>query len=400
MTIAYQQELDLTTSILRRMRLSVHLLCRENSLAVLDTGLRHVIGLHDDYDAALRTALPWQHERTIYKIMDQFMCHYIHLHLPGTAEPTALVIGPYLTVDPTPAMLLEQTERLGLSMQLLQPQADFYASLPVFSDPSVILSIVSCLGEVIWKGPEGFHTVDVNTEQFSSLPAWQPADAPIEQADILQQMKLMEERYAYENQLMEIVSKGLTQEAEMMMSSVSSLNYQSRASDPLRNMKNYCIICNTLLRKAAQNGGVHPLYLDKASGQWAQQIEASPTVEKASGEQFGVVMILMSVGMLAGFAILLPFGKKLMTSVDKTKGGNGWSNVLSGCFMLTLLAVYVPILLIGDTYQALVMITGLFVAIALGVVAKKPGLAWLNNFIMAGSMIVGMVSSLLWTSIF
>ena len=120
----------------------------------------------------------------------------------------------------------------------------------------------------------------------------------------------------------------------------------------------------------------------------------------ATGEQFGVVMILMSVGMLAGFAILLPFGKKLMTSVDKTKGGNGWSNVLSGCFMLTLLAVYVPVLLISDTIQALVMVTGLIVAIVLGIVAKKPGMAWMNNFIMAGSMIVGMLSSLLWTAIF
>ena len=123
-------------------------------------------------------------------------------------------------------------------------------------------------------------------------------------------------------------------------------------------------------------------------------------MEKATGEQFGVVMILMSVGMLAGFAILLPFGKKLMTSVDKSKGGNGWSNVLSGCFMLTLLAVYVPLLLICDTYQALVMVTGLIVAIVLGIFAKKPGWGWLNNFIMAGSMIVGMVSSLLWTAIF
>ena len=122
-------------------------------------------------------------------------------------------------------------------------------------------------------------------------------------------------------------------------------------------------------------------------------------MEKASGEQFGVVMILMSVGMLAGFAILLPFGKKLMTSVDKSKGGNGWSNVLSGCFMLTLLAVYVPLLLICDTYQALVMITGLIVAIVLGIFAKKPGMAWMNNFIMAGSMIVAMVSALLWTAI-
>lgn len=123
-------------------------------------------------------------------------------------------------------------------------------------------------------------------------------------------------------------------------------------------------------------------------------------MEKATGEQFGVVMILMSVGMLSGFCVLLPFGKKLMTSVDKTKGGNGWSNVLSGCFMLVLLAVYVPVLLICDTIQALVMITGLVVALALGVLAKKPGMAWLNNFIMAGSMIVGMVSSLLWTKIF
>lgn len=123
-------------------------------------------------------------------------------------------------------------------------------------------------------------------------------------------------------------------------------------------------------------------------------------IASASGEQFGVVMILMSIGMLAGFLILIPFGKKLSTSVDKTKGGNGWSSVLSGCFMLVLLAVYVPILLICDTIQALVMITGLVVALVLSVLASKPGLGWLNNFIMAGSMIVGMVSSLLWTAIF
>lgn len=31
----------------------------------------------------------------------------------------------------------------------------------------------------------------------------------------------------------------------------------------------------------------------------------------ASGEQFGVVMILMSIGMLSGFFILLPLGKNL-----------------------------------------------------------------------------------------
>ena len=123
-------------------------------------------------------------------------------------------------------------------------------------------------------------------------------------------------------------------------------------------------------------------------------------IASASGDQFGVVMILMSVGMLAGFLILIPFGKKLSTSVDKSKKGNGWSSVLSGCFMLVLLAVYVPVLLICDTIQALVMVTGLIVALVLSVMAKKPGMSWLNNFIMAGSMIFGMLSSLLWTAIF
>ena len=80
------------------------------------------------------------------------------------------------------------------------------------------------------------------------------------QDNVLQQMKQLEERYAYENELMDIVSKGLTQRAEVMMSSVSQLSYQSRTSDPLRNMKNYCIICNTLLRKAAEKGGEEGLY--------------------------------------------------------------------------------------------------------------------------------------------
>ena len=46
------------------------------------------------------------------------------------------------------------------------------------------------------------------------------------------------------------------------------------------------------------------------------------------------------------------------------------------------------------------MITGLIVALALSAIASKPGMSWINNFIMAGSMIAGMVSSLLWTAIF
>lgn len=123
-------------------------------------------------------------------------------------------------------------------------------------------------------------------------------------------------------------------------------------------------------------------------------------LEAATGQQFGVVMILMSIGMLSGFLILIPFGKKLSMSVNKTETSNDWKYVLSGVFMLCMFSVYIPVLLIGDTIQAAVMLTGLVVAVLLGIFAKKPGLKWLADFIMAFSMIAGMASSLLWTNLF
>lgn len=124
-------------------------------------------------------------------------------------------------------------------------------------------------------------------------------------------------------------------------------------------------------------------------------------LENASASQFGIVMILMSVGMLSGFLVLIPFGKKLSMSVNKTENASTWKHVLSGTFMLCLFAVYVPVLLFGDTVQAAVMLTGLAVAILIGFLAlKSPKLRWLGDFVMAFSMIAGMVSSIFWTSLF
>lgn len=126
----------------------------------------------------------------------------------------------------------------------------------------------------------------------------------------------------------------------------------------------------------------------------------SEMLASASGSQFGVIMILMSIGMLSGFCILLPFGKKLSMSVTKTENASSWKYVLSGTFMLCLFSVYIPVLLFGDSVQAAVMLTGLVIAVLLGILANKPGLKWLNEFIMAFSMIGAMISALFWTGIF
>lgn len=96
---------------------------------------------------------------------------------------------------------------------------------------------------------------------------------PEEQEELLQQMRRMEQRYAYEDTLMAMVEQGRLQELERL-GSFSDWELQPRSPDPLRNLKNYCIICNTLCRKAAQRGGLHPLELDRLSGDFARRIEA------------------------------------------------------------------------------------------------------------------------------
>lgn len=281
MPAEYQRELDLTVAILRQMRLPVHLLHPGDPVEGLDAGLRRLLGMQEDYAAAYHMARQWSHRQTIYKIVDPFMCSYIYFLLPMAQPETAVVIGPYLTAVPSRSMLLEQAEGLHIDSHHTQQMEEFYAALPILHDTSALWAIISCLGEVLWGGPEAFRMVDVNDDQLRSLPSRQHADAPIEQDNILRQMEQLDLRYAYEDQLMEIVSKGLTQRAEQLLSSVSELNFQNRTPDPLRNIKNYCIICNTLLRKAAQRGGVHPLYLDRLSGQYARRIEAVPTVRQA-----------------------------------------------------------------------------------------------------------------------
>lgn len=105
------------------------------------------------------------------------------------------------------------------------------------------------------------------------LPAMEEAAAQ----DPSWTMQMMETRYAYENELMRAVEQGLTHKADLLLDGLSSAAFERRLSDPLRNVQNYCIIMNTLLRKAAENGGVHPMYLDSVSSAFARKIELLPS---------------------------------------------------------------------------------------------------------------------------
>ena len=79
----------------------------------------------------------------------------------------------------------------------------------------------------------------------------------------------IEERYALEELLMNAVSVGDTKNALEYQRRFRKHPLVPRTDDLVRNSQNMMIILNTLLRKAAQAGGVHPLHIDRLSTQIA-----------------------------------------------------------------------------------------------------------------------------------
>ena len=67
---------------------------------------------------------------------------------------------------------------------------------------------------------------------------------------------------------------------QMFSAAFNDQMFEHRLQDSVRNAKNYCIIMNTLLRKAAETGGVHPIYIDRVSSDFAAKIERAAVVKE------------------------------------------------------------------------------------------------------------------------
>ena len=282
----YTAELEYLMKVLKKMRIPTELVNGEGlDEQVPDLGLRHFLGLDVGYryeDLALE-------ENTVYKINDEFMCRYIGILLPQPFSADALLIGPYMSYEPTEAQLLEGLERLGMSASRLPQLKQYYSAVPVLPDESPLMMLVNAFAETLWGTGNAYKIVELSRDSTASA-ALDGMEKKVSREDVLMQMKVMERRYAYENEMMETVAKGLTHRAKMMMSNVSLTMFEQRMADPVRNMKNYIIICNTLLRKAAQQGGVHPFHLDRISSAFAARIELIHNMDEGR-ELMGEMML-------------------------------------------------------------------------------------------------------------
>ena len=127
---------------------------------------------------------------------------------------------------------------------------------------------------------------------------------------------VLEEKYELEAQFMNAVSQGRVHRAESIMKQIFQWQFESRTSNSLRNMQNYLIILNTLLRISAVQGAVHPFHIDRISSKYAKKIERLSS-EKAGqhlcSEMIQKYCLLVKNHSLKGYSFLI---RKVISHID------------------------------------------------------------------------------------
>lgn len=275
----YENELRFFCDTLKKARIPVSFIDSKESLdAVSDDLFKNLFGTPAESPDSFYTAFEKANPYTIYKLTNSFKLCFVFFLLPHLPKRTFLLIGPYLSEPINELQVLELGERYGVSPQGQRLLGRYYVNTPVLPITSPIFIMMDTLGERMWGGGSAFSVVDLNRELISDAPVLSKHSG-YSAGDVLASMELMERRYALENELIRAVAQGHARKAPLLSNIAADIaaSSEQRLSDPMRNLKNYCIIFNTLLRKAAESGGVHPLYLHETSSLFASKIEQQST---------------------------------------------------------------------------------------------------------------------------
>lgn len=270
---SYSPELEIFCGILRQFNLKVNII-PINSAALLgaELGPRRVILNEKANEVEDRLRISTR-ENTIYHITDEFLCHYSLLLLPEYEETTMMVIGPYVHAEVDQSWIERFAEERGVHNQWIPILESYYRDIPYLHNEKILSAALNSLGERIW-GLHNFSSEEiVSGLPESCLPLTVAPEIQI-QEDVIHHIKKIERQYDAENQFMQVISQGRSHRAAVMLSNFSRTGLENR-TEPTRNIKNYSIILNTLMRKAAEQGGAHPMHIDRLSSEFARKIETT-----------------------------------------------------------------------------------------------------------------------------
>ncbi|MGL5541455.1 MAG: helix-turn-helix transcriptional regulator [Erysipelotrichaceae bacterium] len=242
---------------------TMHIHCRMHPLeeldfSLLDLGLRtEILGM-----GAVDEAHWFPKEGILVHMQDRFLCAYSLFVDP--IEKVRYCVGPYLRNELDEKEILEMMSLENIPMEAYKELKEYYYALPLLTEKGWLYSLLH-------QWVDGMNEQDVRIEHQKhshkrnkqSQPTYQIANDPIVS------MRILEERYAYETELLLAVQHGNYQKMYDLLESGSMVRLPKRVEDPLQESKHRMIVINTLMRRAVYQGGVHPLHIDTLSNQHA-----------------------------------------------------------------------------------------------------------------------------------
>lgn len=315
----YEKELQFTEKLLHNFRLNLRYITEDKTdifTVIPDIGLKDILNYEYNEADLLQMLENNCKPNTIYRTKNLLMCNYLFLRLPDTEKPVFAYVGPY-TLEPVSKQdILTLAEQYHVTPGNLAQLEQFYLDLPLLSDENVLLTLIYTLGEVLWGDADHFTLNETfefsphNPDYVIPVPDIQTPE------EALLSVQIIEKRYEAEHQLIHAVSNGQLHKAELFFASISSRQYEQRSNNPLRDMKNYAIVLNTILRKAAEGAAVHPIHIDNISSQYARKIELITSQTNCISllkEMVRKYCLLVKNHSLKGYSLLI---RKVITEID------------------------------------------------------------------------------------
>lgn len=272
-----EQSLNFVIALLNKLHIASHILDdpEHHMSDQIDGGLRAMLFGETDYAKLLVNSPTEAKENVIYRFFDEYQCNYVFFKIPDSRKNCYFFVGPYIPSLPSNEYYEKKAQQLALDPFKIEQMRNYYRSLPIIEEENVLFSIIDTLGSFIFGGENNFNVEYVNYE----IP---DKRRPVYTSGVFEDIKpenhtlsleIIEQNYQNEKRLMEAVSKGKLHKVDMIASSIINHGTEERVADTVRNRKNYLIILNTLLRKAAEYGEVHPYHIHLLSSEFAKKIE-------------------------------------------------------------------------------------------------------------------------------
>ena len=252
----------------------IHIPCSDWSW--LDLGLwQNVLGV-DDLSNQINRRLNQCKDAVVYHITDIFQCSYTTFRLPD--EDAYLIIGPILFEQIDDDRIDALLKKLELPDRLRQPMRDCYSAVKFVPYQGTYENMINLMANHIF----GKGQYQVRYDDAWSLDEWHRfysgylhiPEQPFENIQVI------EERYQLENALLLAISSGNEVQAMAHLSVLQSVWLPHRMPNELRDQKDYLITMNSIMRKAVEQAGVHPIHIDSYSNQNVQRIEQMTQIDQ------------------------------------------------------------------------------------------------------------------------